>query len=155
MEKRFNDLELYKYMINNHLGKENQISYAALWKVIVYSFNGRYLFANKDVLRSHLNELFKRENPDLNNFTLISTSRGVFVAKNRNEIEECAIRLRNHALGELKRYGQLMRLPQDFQVLVDFKNDKLRFIDRWQQQRLFDLDEELYEISIDREKNNV
>jgi hypothetical protein len=161
------DKIIKEYLINNHFGKENQINYAKLRILINEELVVKYppllrvgedvlfRFYTKDHLRFYLNELFEKDNDNLLNFTLISTSEGVFVAKNRDEIEECALRLKKHALGELKRYAKLMRLPHDFQVLVDFKNDKLRYINRWQQQRLFDQDSELYEISIDREKNNV
>jgi len=161
------DKIIKNYVVYNHTGKENQITYESLRKALNAKLVEEYpplirtdkdklfRFYTKDHLRSYLNELFEKENDQLQNFTLISTHQGVFVAKNRDEIEECALRLKKHALGELKRYAKLMRLPQDFQVLVDFKNDKLRYVDRWQQQRLFDLDSELYEISLDREKNNV
>lgn len=157
------DKIIKNYLIENHTGKENQVSYARLRTLINQELVNKYppavrsgkdmlfRFYSKDHLRFYLNDLFNFNNQHLQNFTLISTAKGVFIAKNREEIEECALRLKNHALGELTRYAKLMRLPQDFQVLIDFKNNKMRYIDRWQQQRLFDLDEELYEISKGRE----
>jgi len=142
-----------KFMYQYVTGKENQMSYAKLRTRINTELKNNFIdhtFDTKDELRAHMNKIY-----DYSNYTLVSTATGVFVAANKKEIEECALRLKRHALGELKRYAELMKLPNDYQMLVDFNHNKLRYVDRWQQQRLFDMDEELYEISIDREKNNV
>jgi hypothetical protein len=147
-------IDFVKYEMKYHTGVNNQISYGKLLnklrtKLTFYDYP--IPFDTKDSLRAFMNKIYDE---DMYN-TLVSTAKGVFVAANRNEIIECADRIRHHALGELKKYAKLMKLPNDYQLLVDFNNMKVREIDRMKQQRLFDLDEELYEISIDREKNNV
>ena len=141
-----------RIMIDNHKGKDNQINYGRLKYRLgnKLDFNGYEIpFTSKDSLRAYINDLF--ENEDMH--TLVSTATGVFVAANKQEIIECAQRLRQHALGELKRYAKLMKLPNDYQLLIDLKNLKIKEVDRTYQQALFDTDETLYEISKDREDN--
>lgn len=144
-------------MIFSYTSKDNQISYGQLLQVFrtkltFYEYN--IPFDTKDSLRAYMNKLFDNLEPH-ENYTLVSTAKGVFIARNRKEIIDCAERIRQHALGELARYAKLMKLPNDYQLLVDYNNLKIREVNRFEQQRLFDMDEELYEISKDREKNNV
>jgi hypothetical protein len=145
------NMTIKKYMYKFVTGKQNQMTYSKLKNAINHQLQLDgidYKFKTKDELRAHMNKIY-----DYSNWTLVSTATGVFVASTKQEIEECALRIRRHALGELRRYAKLMKLPNDYQMLIDFENDKLRYVDRWQQQRLFDLDSELFEISKEREKN--
>jgi hypothetical protein len=142
-------LLIVDYMVRHNLGKYYQISYSKLLARLNHRF-GHYdvwrMIKTKDELRGLVNEAFEDKD-----YTLVSTAKGVFVAETRQEIIECAERLKNHALGELRRYSKLMKLPNDYQLLVDYSNMKIREIDRTHQQALFDLDETLFEISKDRE----
>lgn len=153
MNQAMINVTIKKYMYKFVTGKQNQMSYSKLRNAINHQLEHdgiNFKFKTKDELRGHMNKIY-----DYSTSTLVSTASGVFVASTKKEIEDCALRLRSHALGELKRYAKLMKLPNDYQMLVDFTHNKLRYVDRWQQQRLFDLDEELYEISVEREKENV
>lgn len=117
------DMALYFYMVQSHKGKDRAVNYAFLLKIIHNGFAGQYLFVSKDALRTYLNDLFDRFSEY--NYTLISTAKGVFVAENKQEIIECAERIRNHAMGELKKYAKLMKLPLDNQLLVNLDTDKI------------------------------
>lgn len=117
------DMALYFYMVQSHKGKDRAVNYAFLLKIIHNGFAGQYPFKNKDSLRAYLNDLFDRF--DNFNYTLISTAKGVFVAENKQEIIECAERIRNHAMGELRKYSKLMKLPLDNQLLIDLETDKI------------------------------
>lgn len=145
---------ILRHMLEFYKGKRNQITYSKLYNVLrrkLEFWEHKVPFNSKDSLRGYLNDLFGADVTPYQPHTLVSTAKGVFVAENKEEIIECAERLRHHALGELKRYAKLMRLPNDYQLLVDLDNLKIREIDRVHQQALFDLDETLYEISKERE----
>lgn len=122
------DMRILWYMTSSHKGKDRAINYSRLRNVIHHGFNNQYYFESKDSLRAYMNDLFDRYSHL--NYTLISTARGVFVANNREEIIECANRLRSHALGELKRYAKLMKLPLDQQLLVNFESEQIETIER-------------------------
>jgi hypothetical protein len=140
-------------MVTYFSGKSSQVSYARLRLVINHfmfldGYNEHNYFATKDELRAFLNDAF-----DTSDYTLLSTAKGVFVATNHYEVVECAERLKRHALGELKRYSQLMKMPKTMQVVVDFESDELRLIDSYTWQHLQELDKTLLEISKEREEN--
>ena len=122
------DMRILHYMTSSHKGKDRVISYARLLRIIEFSYGGQYVFESKDALRSYMNDLFDRYTHF--NYTLVSTARGVFVASSKQEIIECANRLRNHALGELRKYAKLMKLPLDQQLLVNFETEKIESIGR-------------------------
>ncbi len=122
------DMRIIWYMVHSHTGKERVINYSRLRNIIHYSFGEQYYFKTKDTLRAYLNELFDRYSEF--NYNLISTAQGVFVARNKEEIAECAERIRRHAMGELRRYAKLMKLPQDQQLLINFETEKIEMIGR-------------------------
>jgi hypothetical protein len=151
MDKKIMKELVLDYMCRNNSGKNNQVSYAILKDKLNWRFRNYdvwQMFKTKDELRAFVNEAFENVEE-----TLVSTAKGVYVARTREEIIECAERLKSHALGELRRYSKLMKLPNDYQLLVDYNNMKIREIDRTQQQYLYDLDETLFEISKDREND--
>ena len=122
------DMRIIWYMVHSHTGKERAINYSRLRNIIHYSFGNEYYFKSKDSLRAYLNDLFDRYSDF--NYNLISTAQGVFVAGNREEIVECAERIRRHAMGELRKYAKLMKLPLDQQLLVNFETERLELIKR-------------------------
>ena len=122
------DYVIYYMMVEMFKGKKRAISYSRLLKMVDKVLGGKYVFKTKDSLRAYLNGLFKKH--DNTGFTLISTANGVFVAENKEEIVECANRLRRHALGELKRYAELMKLPLDYQYLIDFDSEEIKNVNR-------------------------
>ena len=147
------------HIVNRHTGKERQVNYGKLRKDLNDMMLGwapdrrfvdlhKFIFKSKDECRAFVNTCFEQTN-----YTLVSTSKGVFVASNHAEIVECAERLKRHALGELRRYSKLMRMPQTSQVVVDFDKDDLRLIDSYTWEHLMELDSALYEISKDREND--
>jgi hypothetical protein len=124
------DIRIMWYMTSSHKGKERVISYSRLRTIIHFGFNQEYYFKSKDTLRAYLNDLFDRYSHF--NYNLISTAKGVFVASNKEEIAECAERIRRHAMGELRKYAKLMKLPQDQQLLINFETEKIEMIGRKQ-----------------------
>lgn len=123
------DTAIFWYMTHNHRGKDRVVNYGFLLKIINHAFGGNYYFKTKDSLRAYLNDLFDRYSEY--NYTLISTAQGVFVAENKQEIIECAERIRRHAMGELRKYAKLMKLPLDEQLLVNFNTKKIEAVKRY------------------------
>lgn len=145
--------DVVNYMVTYFSGKQNQISYArlriAINHLMLVDGYGTYdYFVTKDELRGFLNDAF-----DASDYTLLSTAKGVFVATNHYEVVECAERLKRHALGELKRYSRLMKMPKTMQVVIDFESDDLRLIDSYTWEHLQELDKAMLEISKEREDN--
>jgi len=122
------DMRIIFYMTTAHKGKDRVINYSNLRQIIHSSFGDQYYFKTKDTLRAYLNDLFDRYSHF--NYNLISTAQGVFVAETKEEIVECAERIRRHAMGELRKYAKLMKLPLDQQLVVNFETEQLEPINR-------------------------
>lgn len=116
-------MTIYEYLKENHTGKENAISYMKLRDMLWA--NDIVWLDKKDEVRFEVAQAFIAKEEKV-----IGGRRGVYVAANKEEIEEYCDYLFAKAMGFLRHYSKLKKLPQDHQMLIDFESGELKEVER-------------------------